>query len=69
MDEEEEKLFESVVHSLRNKGWSRIDAEGKALDTVAEHRAEMAAAKEAAKEPGTAYAVLSGESIRDNIRL
>lgn len=43
MDEAEEKLFNSIVDGLRNKGWTRIDAEGEAFQRIIEHRAAQMA--------------------------
>lgn len=34
MDQDERSFYESVVHGLRSRGWSRIDAEGEALDRL-----------------------------------
>lgn len=34
MDEVERKFYDSVVHGLRSRGWSRIEAEGEALERV-----------------------------------
>ena len=40
MDEEERKLFDSIVHGLRNQGWSRIEAENEAIDRIERMRAK-----------------------------
>lgn len=34
MDRDERSFYESVVHGLRSRGWSRIEAEGEALDRL-----------------------------------
>lgn len=31
-------LYESIVHGLRSRGWSRIEAEGEALDRIERRR-------------------------------
>lgn len=35
----EQELYDSIVHGLRSQGWSRIDAEGEALDRIEKMRA------------------------------
>jgi hypothetical protein len=44
MRDYEKSYFESVVHGLRMRGWSRIDAEGEALDRIERSRARAALA-------------------------
>lgn len=34
MTDAERSLYNSIVHGLRSKGWSRMDAEGEALDRI-----------------------------------
>lgn len=34
----EQRFFDSVVHGLRSRGWSRIDAESEALDRLEKQR-------------------------------
>ena len=34
MTPEERRLFDSTVHGLRSRGWSRIEAEGEALARI-----------------------------------
>jgi hypothetical protein len=34
----EREMFENIVHGLRTRGWSRIDAEGEALDRIEKSR-------------------------------
>lgn len=34
----ERQLFENIVHGLRSRGWSRIDAENEALDRIQKSR-------------------------------
>lgn len=36
-------FYESVVHGLRSRGWSRIEAEGEALDRLEALRAQRMA--------------------------
>lgn len=36
---DEQQFYESVVHGLRSRGWSRVDAEGEALERVERIRA------------------------------
>jgi hypothetical protein len=31
---DEMRFYESVVHGLRSRGWSRIEAEGEALERI-----------------------------------
>lgn len=38
MNDEEKKLYDSIVHSLRSKGWSRIEAEGEAISMIDKKR-------------------------------
>lgn len=38
MSEEENELFESIVHRLRSNGWPRIEAEGEALARIVNRR-------------------------------
>jgi hypothetical protein len=38
MSPEEQKLYDSIVHGLRSQGWSRIEAEGEALDRIERQR-------------------------------
>jgi hypothetical protein len=42
MSPEETKLFDSIVHGLRSRGWSRFEAEGEALDRIEKHRQKAA---------------------------
>ena len=41
LPENEQKLFDDVVHSLRSRGWSRIDAEDLALERVEQRRVAL----------------------------
>lgn len=41
LPEDEQKLFDGVVHSLRSRGWSRMDAEDVALERVEQRRAVL----------------------------
>jgi hypothetical protein len=34
MTTEEKTLFDSIVDGLRRQGWSKLDAEGEALDRI-----------------------------------
>lgn len=34
MDEQERRFYDSLVHGLRAQGWSRIEAEGEALERI-----------------------------------
>ena len=34
MHDDDQTFFESVVHALRNRGWSKLDAEAEALDRL-----------------------------------
>lgn len=34
MTEEEKYLYENIVHGLRSRGWSRIEAEDAALERI-----------------------------------
>ena len=34
----ERKLFADIVHGLRTQGWSRLEAEGEALDRIEKRR-------------------------------
>lgn len=38
----EQSFFDSVVHGLRSRGWSRIEAEGEALDRLEAQRHPVA---------------------------
>ena len=38
----ERELYESIVHGLRSQGWSRIDAEGEALERIERNRQRLA---------------------------
>lgn len=38
MSEQEQALYDSVVHGLRSRGWSRTEAEGEALERVLRYR-------------------------------
>lgn len=38
MTDNERALFDSTVHGLRSRGWSRIEAEGEALDRIERNR-------------------------------
>lgn len=38
MTPDEQRLFDSVVHGLRSAGWSRLEAEGEALNRVERKR-------------------------------
>lgn len=38
MDEGERRLYDSIVHGLRSRGWSRIEAEGAALTRIERSR-------------------------------
>lgn len=38
--EEEKRLYDSTVHGLRSRGWSRIEAESEALDRQERRRAK-----------------------------
>jgi len=38
MNEQEQLLYDSIVHGLRSRGWSRIEAEGEALDRIQRYR-------------------------------
>jgi hypothetical protein len=40
---EEGKLFDGIVHGLRSRGWSRIEAENVALDRIERNRAKAKA--------------------------
>jgi hypothetical protein len=42
MVDDERELFESVVHELRSRGWSRVEAEGEALERIEKRRADTA---------------------------
>ena len=48
MTDKERQLWNGIVHQLRNKGWSRIDAESEADDRIELLRAMIA---DQAKEP------------------
>lgn len=34
MTVDEQRLYESIVHGLRSAGWSRVDADGEALERI-----------------------------------
>jgi len=34
MTDREKELFDSIVHGLRSKGWSKVDAEDEALSKI-----------------------------------
>jgi len=36
--DEEEHLYESMVHGLRSQGWSRSDAEAEAIERITARR-------------------------------
>lgn len=38
MTDDEKALYDSIVHGLRSQGWSRIEAEGEALERVEKRR-------------------------------
>lgn len=38
MNADEQKLYDSMVHGLRQQGWSRMEAEGEALDRIVKMR-------------------------------
>ena len=38
MSDEEQRLYDSMVHGLRVQGWSRIEAESEALDRIERRR-------------------------------
>ena len=40
---EEQRLYDSIVHGLRSRGWSRSDAEAEAIERVAKRREGAAA--------------------------
>lgn len=42
---EEQGFYDSVVHDLRSRGWTRSEAEGEALDRIEKLRAKKAAAQ------------------------
>ena len=44
MTEIERELFDHIVHRLRSQGWSRIEAEGEALDRIERQRRRLSAA-------------------------
>ena len=35
----EREMFDRIVHGLRSRGWSRIEAEGEALECIEKRRA------------------------------
>jgi hypothetical protein len=37
---DEQVFFDSVVHGLRSRGWSKLDAEGEALERLERSRAK-----------------------------
>lgn len=39
---DERRFYDSVVHGLRSRGWSRLEAEGEALDRLEALRARAA---------------------------
>jgi hypothetical protein len=41
MTDDERRMFAQIVHALRMKGWSRLDAEGEALNRIERRRASM----------------------------
>lgn len=41
LPDDEQSLFDSTVHGLRMQGWSRSDAEDKALDQLERRRARL----------------------------
>jgi hypothetical protein len=42
LPDSERRIYDGVVHQLRSRGWSRIDAEGEALDRIERMRARTA---------------------------
>jgi hypothetical protein len=40
MTQEDRAIFDSIVHGLRSRGWSRIDAEDEALERIERKRAK-----------------------------
>lgn len=38
LPDDEQRLYDSIVHGLRSQGWSRFDAEGEAIARVADAR-------------------------------
>jgi hypothetical protein len=43
MNEKEQALYESIVHGLRSRGWSRIEAEGEAIARIDRQRQRVPA--------------------------
>jgi len=39
MSDTEKKLYDSIVHDLRSRGWSKQEAEGEALERILAMRA------------------------------
>jgi hypothetical protein len=54
-------LMESIVHGLRMRGWSRIEAEGEALERIERMRASAIEARRAATE-GAVHESAVGEA-------
>lgn len=38
LPDDEQRLFDSIVHGLRSQGWPRSDAEAEAIDRVVKRR-------------------------------
>lgn len=34
LPDDEQRLYDGIVHSLRSRGWSRSDAEAEAIDRI-----------------------------------
>lgn len=42
MTQDEQKRYDSIVHGLRSQGWTRIEAEGEALERIEATRTRSA---------------------------